>query len=453
MKRISLLATIFVLSLAAASVLGQRKLPAKAYMTSAKINVIEGRPQDAVAMLDSLFMNYGPHSEGLGLMAQIMVDYLGKASTVQEKSPYVDKMVAYFDSLRMCCSNEKIDSKFRKDCDKLVQNADSTEIQFWREFYNRGLEQLQSLQEFAKELSSAQDSLTINDYNKAIEANADSSIINMQAALKIDPTDHRPYVAIGSILEGQKKFEEANQWLLKGLAYTDDSSSLLLSIAYNHINLDKYCDAIPHFEQYFRLNPSDLSNANNLAICYIRCENDQEAIATYRKMLEIDSTHSEALFGLGNFYRRDAGELNKEAKSLSEKKKEAESKAARDQAFLMLDTAAQYYGRHIKAFPDSLSGYDEYGLINSILGNYDKAAMAFTKLTELQPDKVENWISLGDSYFSLKDFNNAIPGYERAVELTPDNKILWEKLSFLYLETGQADKKTKADKEFQKLEN
>jgi superkiller protein 3 len=433
------------------SVFGQRKLPAKAYLSSAKIDVIEGRPAEAIAMLDSLFMYYGPHSEGLALMSQIYVDKVSKAPTAHEKAPLVDKMVAYFDSLRLCCKNESIDKKNRKDCDDLVPDIDSSAVQYWREFYNKGLEQLTTLQEFSSELQNATDSATKAYYMKSVESKADTAITNMELALKIDSTDHRPYLAIGSILEGEKKYEEAIGWFEKGLKYVDDSSSMLLSIAYNYINVDKYCEAVPHFENYTRLVPEDLANANNLTICYIRCDQDDKAVETYRRMLTIDSVHPDALLGLGSFYRRDAGELVKQAKLLLDEKKESEAKAMREKGNKVFDTASAYYERYIKAYPDSISGYDEYGLINYILGKYDKAVTAFKKLSELQPQKVENWISLGDSYFSLNDFANAVPAYEKAVELTPDKKELWERLSFLYLETGKPDKKTQADKKLQSL--
>jgi len=451
LKRYFGIVTLIFLSTAATTVLGQRKLPAKAYLTSAKIDVIEGRPEEAMALLDSLFINYGPVSEGLGLMGQIMVDYVSSAPTAQAKAPLVDKMVAYFDSLRMCCSNEKIDKKFRKDCDDLVSKADTTEAQFWREFYNKGIEQLTTLQEFAQELANASDSQTLAYYQAAVQTRADTAIANMNLALKINPNDHRPYLAIGSILEGQKKYEEAIEWFKKGLPYTNDSSSMLLSIAYDYINLNKYCEAIPPFEDYARINPTDLPNANNLTICYVRCEMDDKAVATYKRMLTVDSIHSDALIGLGSYYRREAGELTKKAKQLSDEKKDAESKATRERANQVFDTSAQYYERHIKAFPDSIPGYDELGLINYLMGKFDKAAKAFKKLCELQPDEVDNWISLGDSYFSLNDFKSAIPAYEKAVAIKDDNKTVWERLSFLYLENGMNDKKSQADKKVQSL--
>jgi len=444
-------AIILLFCLSASAVFGQRKLPAKAYLSSAKIDVIEGRPEEAITMLDSLFFNYGPHAEGLALMCQILIDYVSNASTAQAKSPYIEKLVAYSDSLHRYCENEEVDKKNRKECKKLIPDVDTAAVQFWREFYNKGLDQLSSLQDFSNELENAQDSQTIAYYSNAIDAKADSAILNLELAIKIDSTDHRPYLAIGSILEGEKKYDEAIGWFIKSLKYTDDSSTMLLSVAYNYINLEKYCDAILYFEEYNRLNPKDIPNANNLTICYIRCEQDDKARAMYKKMLSVDSVHGGALLGLGSFYRREASELVKQAQQLAMDKKEAEAKSRRDKGNKIFDTAAAYYEKYITTYPDSVSGYDEFGLINYLLGNYEKAIVAFKKLSELKPDDVDNWISLGDSYFSLNKFADAAPAYEKAVAITPDNKVIWERLSFLYHEIGKPDKKAVADKKLQGL--
>jgi len=51
-----------------------RKLPIGAYIKSAKISIISGdldRYPEALAMLDSLAMHYGPHAEALYLTSQV----------------------------------------------------------------------------------------------------------------------------------------------------------------------------------------------------------------------------------------------------------------------------------------------------------------------------------------------------------------------------------------------
>ena len=75
-KLLKLLLIMVLAALLAGSVSAgkPRKLPASAYIKSAKIHILSGnteRYEQAVAMLDSLFMYYGPNAEGL----YWMVDY------------------------------------------------------------------------------------------------------------------------------------------------------------------------------------------------------------------------------------------------------------------------------------------------------------------------------------------------------------------------------------------
>ena len=58
-----------------------RVLPAKAYISSAKIEILgygstkeKVRIETAIGMLDSLFLHYGPHSEGYFWYSQIQWD-------------------------------------------------------------------------------------------------------------------------------------------------------------------------------------------------------------------------------------------------------------------------------------------------------------------------------------------------------------------------------------------
>ena len=132
-----------------------RKLPAGAYIKSAKIEIVSGdieRYPTAIALLDSLFLHYGPHAEGLDLMRKVMVDYVEKASSPEAKMPHVEGMIAYYDSLKMCCESKDIKSKYKKGCKEFLRTADSTNVDYWRRFYNDGIEQLNRIEETAKSL-------------------------------------------------------------------------------------------------------------------------------------------------------------------------------------------------------------------------------------------------------------------------------------------------------------
>jgi tetratricopeptide (TPR) repeat protein len=97
-----------------------------------------------------------------------------------------------------------------------------------------------------------------------------------------------------------------------------------------------------------------------------------------------------------------------------------------------------------KAFelaPDSASIAAEYGLMAAILQKYEEAKVAFLRATQLAPQEVDNWTSLGDCNVSLRSWADAAAAYEHVVELAPDRKLVWERLKDLYEETGNSKRR------------
>jgi len=435
-----------------------RKLPPSAYVKSAKIEILSGDPKRyrlAVALLDSLFMHYGPHAEGLDLMGKIMVDGMEKAANPINKQPYVLKMVAYFDSLRACCDNKDIKKKFRKDCDKVVLLADSTEVKFWREYYNLGIEQLNYVQELASELESETDSSTRVFTENTRDANIDSCIANFNLAIMIDPRDYQPYVATGNAYEYKKDFPTAIEWLSQGLDKVSNREKLLLPIAYDNIRLDQYCDAIPFLKEYADIVPIDSAMAQDvfkhLSSCYNNCQMYDSAASVYLTILEHDPENTEILTSMGRYFNqvaRSASDSGKEARSAEDDTRADLWQGKQQEA---IDSSIVYFRQVFELKPDDIFAAEEYGMVSAIRGNYEDAVVAFTALTELDPEKVENWTSLGDCHLYLKDFVNAIPAYEKVVALEPDNRSTWERLKGLYVETRQKDKQAEAEKKLKEL--
>jgi len=445
----------------AASVVGSlaarpkvRKLPPSAYLKSAKIEILTGDPERykvAVALLDSLFMHYGPHSEGLALMGMIMVDGMEKVTNPMDKAPYVVKMVAYTDSLHMCCDNKKIKKKFRKDCDKLTGLADSTRVKYWREFYNLGIEQLNYVQELAAELESETDSSARAFSVATRDSNIDSCIANFNLSILINPADYQPYVATGNAYEYKKDFPAAIDWLSRGLDMVSDREKLLLPIAYDHIRLEQYCDAIPFLKEYVGIVTTDLTVMGHLSKCYNNCQMYDSAAAVYQSILEQDPENTEVLTGVGRFFNqiaRNASDSGRVArKDVDDTKTEYWQKKQHE----AIDSSIVYFRKVYELKPNDIFAAEEYGMVSAIRGNYEDAVVAFTTLTELDPDNVDNWTTLGDCYLYLKDFVKAIPAYEKVVALDPTNRATWERLRDLYVETRQKDKQAEAEKRISEL--
>jgi len=424
------------------------KKPVGAYLTSAKIEVLSGdleRYETAIALLDTLFHYYGPHAEGLFWMSQIMVDLVEKTADMDLKRGHVEKMVAYVDSLHMCCENEEINKKYRKDCKKNIVKSDSTMVNYWRTFFNDGVRQVNSISTTAEDLKSESDSAAQKYFKRQLEALIDSCLSNMSLAIMIDPTDSRPYSGLSTAYSAKGEFEKSNDYLVLALERAEDRVPLLLSVAYNYIQMNSYCEAIPYLQEFVdgsEVTPENqdhiLSTMYNLTICSNNCKEYDRALKVFHRMHEIAPEDVRAMVGIGRYHN----EMARDASDSVNYYRELEDEAA---TTLWSDKRSQ------RLQPDDKGTALEYGVVSYVVGQFEDAARAFKKISELDPDDTDNWMSLGDCYLSIRQFTDATVAYEKVIESEPDNKEILERLSALYLETGQKDKRKQVDKKLESL--
>jgi tetratricopeptide (TPR) repeat protein len=450
-----------------------RKLPPKAYLTSAKIEIIgygqnkeQARIVTAMAMLDSLVMNYGAHPEGYYWYSQIKWDLAKEKANLKERLPMVRAAVAYADSLKAACGNEAIKKDYRKDCSKLDQQMDSVRVEQWREYFNNGIAQIKEVEEQtdavkSENAKSVPDSAALAFFQTRIDAITDSCQDNMELAIAIDSTDARPFVGLATINEKTGKFDKAIEIFKRAIPYAEDRNQLIISIAYDNIQMGKYCEAIPWFREYVdsmsakttvMQDPTNraavISTAHNLAICYNNCKEFDEAKAMFGRILSFDPADVGALVGVARYqqYRgREAGDSAKVAREGAQEKAAADWQTVRDQRF---DSARVELKKAFDLAPEDAGIAAEYGLMAAILQKYEEAKVAFVRATQLAPNEVDYWTSLGDCNLSLRTWADAAVAYEHVVELQPDRKPVWERLSDLYQETGN---KTRREEILNKL--
>ncbi len=436
---------------------GGRKLPVGAYLKSAKIEILSGEPErykTAIAMLDSLFMNYGPHAEGLYLMSQIMVDGIEQTPGLKEKSPYVARMVAYIDSLEMCCANKEIKKGYKKDCKKFVTITDSLKIKYWRQFFNNGLRQLGDAEEMQKGLKMETDSAARVFMERDINGNLDSCIENMQLSIVAIADSSRPYLIIDKAYGMKGDFRSGIEWLQKGFDKSSDPATVLLSLAYDCIQLDDYCGAIPYYRQWIENPPENVSpvpNMVNLSICYNNCGLYDSALVIYYQILDIDPDNADIVSSVGRYFNTLARTAADSSSKYQQEGNDETASTWTEKRVEAFDSSRVYFRRAFELKPDDISNAGQYGLVCALLGDYKEATIGFSKLAELEPQRADNWTSLGDCRLSLKQFKEAVVAYEKVVELEPDNYRVWEHLKDLYVETGQKAKEAEAAKKLKEL--
>lgn len=461
MKICGKLLLILLLGIIICGVTEAGKKPDRAYITAAKIEIVSGdmdRYPNAIALLDTLFMYYGPYAEGLYWVSQIMVDYVDKTSGLKQKKEYVGRMVAYIDSLHMCCENKELKKKNRKNCKKYIEKADSTLQMYWRRFYNDGVEQVDEITQVAKDMSEETDSVALGYFENQLESLIDSCLDNMTMAIMIDSTDPRPYAGLATGHEKKGEYAISNEWLIRALEKSTDRNPLLIQIAYNYIRLDTYCDAIPYFREYvdnFQLTPENqdtlVLHMNNMSICYNNCEMYDSASVVFYHILEMEPDNTKALASIGRFHNQMARFASDSANQYQSAGDKAGAEKWREEQNRAFDSSQVYFRRAFELEPDNTRVVKEYAIACYIRSNFADAVTAFTRLTELRPDDVEGWTSLGDCYISMQKFEDAAQAYEKVVELEPNNREVLEHLKDLYFELKQPDKRQEIEKRLQSL--
>lgn len=437
----------------------QRKLPSGAYIKTAKIHILSGDPEryeQAIAMLDSLFMNYGPHAEGLFWMSQIYVDYIDKTPDLVSRKKYVELMVAYNDSLKMCCADKEIDKKNKKDCKKYIEKVDSTAVLYWRQYYNDGIEQLNSFKVAKSDMANETDSANIAYFGEQKQKYYDSCYRSMDLAIVLDSTNFKPYVVLGTLFEQDGNYEESNKWLEKALTFAtgaEDRTTLLIQTAYNFINMNNYCKAIPYFQEYLALSPEDIDNARNLTICYNKCEMFDSAYTLNRRLLEKSPNDANVISGIGLYWEQQARFASDSATAHREAGDETGAADWRDKRQGYFDSSRVYFKQVFELKPDDATAAQQYALVTAILGNFEEAVVPFTRLTELESGNADHWTSLGDCNLNLARFQESASAYEKVIELEPNNLAILERLSDLYKELKQNAKLKDVEARIQALKS
>ena len=126
-----------------------------------------------------------------------------------------------------------------------------------------------------------------------------------------------------------------------------------------------------------------------------------EAIAHYRKLLQLKPGHAEAHTNLGNALIT----LGKD------------------------DEAAACYAKALKLKPDFPLAHYNLGNALQNLGRHEEAALSYASAIQIKPDFAAAHNSLGNVLYFLKRHRRALASYASALALVPDRKPIWVNLA------------------------
>ena len=183
--------------------------------------------------------------------------------------------------------------------------------------------------------------------------------------------------------------EEEARREVDGLAASGQPQAVL-SVVQVYQRLERYDDSIPLLERLVGREPRLATASFLLGAAYERTGRREQAVAAFRRVLEVEPDFHAALNYLGYMWA-ERGENLEEALAL--------------------------VGRAVALDPDNGAYVDSLGWANFQLGRHDEARTLLERAVRLEPDDPTVHEHLGDVYRALGQTERAREVYRRALEL------------------------------------
>jgi protein O-GlcNAc transferase len=137
----------------------------------------------------------------------------------------------------------------------------------------------------------------------------------------------------------------------------------------------------------------------------------EEAVAHYRKAIELNPRHAEAFGNLGIAL----------------------------QQLGRLEESAAAYQKAVALNPQLAGALNNLGNVLKALGRFDEAIGFYRQAIQARPDYVEALVNLGNAYEEIDAHHDAIASYRRALAIKPDFAGALNNLGNVHLIAGQCD--------------
>ncbi|WP_062063890.1 tetratricopeptide repeat protein [Cellvibrio sp. OA-2007] len=244
----------------------------------------------------------------------------------------------------------------------------------------------------------------------ASHENADGAIKNFSTALVHDA--NFPLANTGICEAYWKKYEITNsaKWLTRAEDYCSRSLSVDNKLSRSYIAISviyrdtgRYEKAIEFLEKASNIDASDDLLKINLASVYAMMGKERIAEKIYLELLGRSPDNWRGYFGYGYFLTRIGRH----------------------------EEAIANYKKVLKFLPENISAINNMAVGYSYLADYEAAARMFELASDIEPD-IGVFTNIGSMYYSSGELKKAAAAYEKALELDPENYQLMSYLADAY---------------------
>ncbi len=255
------------------------------------------------------------------------------------------------------------------------------------------------------------------------------------------------YGNLGMAYEVKGMFDEAIEQYERALEVDSTSVMARLGIAESYSRKKQHDKAIEAYKDLIQTN-EEFMRARvyySLGVAQHQDARFKEAIDSYARAIEVDSTFAEAYYGLGNAYYRlrdfdDAVSDFKKAVRLAPNHIAAVVNLGNTYLEIgRLDDAISTYKTALDSSPSNLIALNNLGLAYVERGDLNEASATFEDLIRYYPKDPTGYINLGYVLMRRGDHDGAKRRYGEALELDAESSVAHYNMACVHALSGDLD--------------
>ncbi len=330
-----------------------------------------------------------------------------------------------------------------------------------------------------------------------------NAIHEYEEIIRIDPTDHQPFVMLGNLyrIKGDRNkareiykkilsLEPGSEEAVTALAQLDiddgnykeavglleefvkqrpDSDGALQKLGEAYSEMSEYTKAADAYKRASELDPDDIEIKKAQAQALFLSDNIDEAVKLYEALAKAEPDDGVALLRLGQIYRRQTRfdlarqNLQKASQAFPDSVEVQFNLVLLDRDQGLIESALKRANDILKKTEKQNGRYTEaekqnrriflinQGILNQTLGNYNEAVKTFSEIKALTSEKdgrVDAMII--ETYRIAKNLDKALQYSEQSLSENPGNRQLQMVHADLIAERGKVDDGIKALQQLQK---
>lgn len=267
-----------------------------------------------------------------------------------------------------------------------------------------------------------------------------------RVALQLEPQDLEARDGLATALLRQRRFKEALQTVLDGVALEPWNSRLLFMKGFIQMNFNQEEAALASFHEVLELEPRDCFAMINLGALHSRWGETEESMELHRKAIAINSkipvAHSNLGWQLSNAGRYEEAlaecqvALDLDAEFVNAYKVLAFiyfDQGRTEEATAALEKYLSIASKNIRHCLRLATELEQNGRLEESVPVYRRAM-------ELDPKDIRIPYNLGNVYARLERFDEAIASYQNALAIDPEHGWTHNNLAEAYEKSGQLEK-------------